>query len=168
MSAAPNETDAQVRDLLATYRRTHYRVALPDHAGATIEIGKPAPSAITDWIGADDFAAYLTAFNPYSQALGDEENDARLADLRERLHASRARFLEGIASVPDESWFEPSLLATHLSLAAVDAFALGFEQNAVVIVPARGVARLRVYRIEWREAMRELTDIEWPSLDGIA
>ena len=168
MSAAPSETDAQIRELLATYQRTHYRVALPDHAGATIEIGKPAPGAIVNWIGADDFAAYLTACNPYSQALGDEENDARLADLRERLHASRARFLDGIASVPDESWFEPSLLVTGISLDAIDAFALAYEQNAIVIVPARGVARVRVYRAEWREAMRELTDIEWPSLDGIA
>ena len=162
MSMAPNETSAQVRDLLATYRRTHYRVVLPDHAGSTIEIGKTTPGAIANWIGADGFAAYLTACNPYSQALCDRDNDERLADLRERLNAGHLRFLEGIASVPDETWFEPSLLVARLSLDAVDALARTLEQNAVVIVPAHGITCLRVYRAEWRSAAAELAHIQWP------
>lgn len=161
MSAAPDETSAQIRELLAAYRRTHYRVVLPDHPECTIGIGVSAPEAITDWIGADGFAAYLTACNPYSQALSNRHNDERLVDLRERLHTAGAQFLEGIASVPGETWFEPSLLVTGIALKAVDAFALTFEQNAVVIVPARGLARLRMYRAAWRHVNADATDLEW-------
>jgi hypothetical protein len=163
MNTAPEETAAQIRDLLAMYRRTHYRVVLPDHAGSTIRIGVAAPDPIANWIGTDDFAAYLTPCNPYSQALGDRQNDARLAELRDRLHTAGARFLEGIASVPDEPWFEPSLLVAGIPLTAIDAIASRYEQNAVAIVPARGDARLRVYRAAWREASVDATDLEWSS-----
>ncbi|MEO6688454.1 MAG: DUF3293 domain-containing protein [Dokdonella sp.] len=166
MTTAPDETAAQIRDLLAMYRRTHYRVALPDHTGSTIRIGVAAPDPITNWIGTDDFAAYLTACNPYSQSLSDRQNDERLAELRDRLHKAGARFLEGIASVPDESWFEPSLLVNGIPLIAIDAIASRYEQNAVVIVPARGDARLRVYRAAWRDASVDVTDLEWSSPDA--
>ncbi|MEO5558622.1 MAG: DUF3293 domain-containing protein [Dokdonella sp.] len=161
MSRAPNETNVQIRELLALYRRTHYRVVLPDHAGCTIQIGAIVPGAIANWLGKDDFAAYMTSCNPYSQTLSDRQNGERLADLRERLHAAGARFLEGIASVPDEPWFEPSLLVSGISLTAVDALARLYEQNAVVIVPARGLARLRVYRAAWHHADVDATDIDY-------
>lgn len=165
MSAMPDETIARIRQLLAMYRRTHYRAVLPNHARATIQIGLSAPDPIADWIGADGFAAYLTSCNPYSQGLSDRQNDERLAELREHLRTAGTRFLEGIASVADEPWFEPSLLVTGIPLAAVDALASRYEQNAVVIVPARGLARLRVYRAGWRRASVDAADLEWPSPD---
>lgn len=165
MSTPPDETSVQIRELLSMYRRTHYRVLLADHAGCTIQIGASAPDHIADWIGTDGYATYLTSCNPYSQALSDQQNDKRLADLREQLRRAGARFLEGIASVPAEPWFEPSLLVTRIPLTAVDAFARTYEQNAVVIVPARGIARLRVYRGEWRFASIDATDTEWVSAD---
>lgn len=165
MSTPPDETSVQIRHLLAMYRRTHYRVVLPHHADCTIQIGVSAPDPIADWIGADGCAVYLTSCNPYSQALSDQQNDKRLADLRQRLHVAGARFLEGVASVPDESWFEPSLLVTRIPLTVVDAFARKYEQNAVAVVPARGFARLRVYRAAWRLASVDAAEIEWPSPD---
>lgn len=168
MSAAPDETSARIRDLFATYQRTHYRVVLPDHAGSTIQIDAPAPGPIIDWIGRDDFAAYMTSCNPYSQELTDRQNDERLADLRERLYTAGARFLEGIASAPNESWFEPSLLVTSIPLTAVDAFARMYEQNAIVVVPARGIARLRVYRAAWHPTLIDSPDVEWSSPETAA
>ncbi|MEO7324895.1 MAG: DUF3293 domain-containing protein [Dokdonella sp.] len=161
MSKAPDETSVQIRELLALYRRTHYCVVLPDHSGSTIQIGATAPGAIANWFGNDEFAAYMTSCNPRSQTLSDRQNDERLADLRERLHAAGARFLEGIASVPDEAWFEPSLLVSGIPLAAVDALACLYEQNAVVIVPARALARLRVFRSAWRDAGVDPTDLDY-------
>lgn len=165
MSTPPDETSVQIRELLSMYRRTHYHVVLPDHTGSTIQIGAIVPGAIATWLRKDDFAAYMTSCNPYSQTLSDRQNGERLADLRERLHAAGARFLEGIASVADEPWFEPSLLVSGIPLAAVDAFARTYEQNAVVIVPACGIARLRVYRGGWRLASVDAADIEWLSPD---
>ena len=107
------------------------------------------------------FASERTAGKPDSQAHYDRRNDERLADLRERLHTAGARFLEGIASVSDEPWFEPSLLVTGIPLTAVDAFARMYEQNAIVFVPSRGLARLHVYRAAWRHATADATDLEW-------
>ena len=165
MSRPPDDTSVKIRELLALYRRTHYRVVLPDQTGSTIQVGLSTPDSVSDWIGADGFAAYMTSCNPYSQALSDQQNDKRLADLREQSRRAGARFLEGIASVPDEPWFELSLLVTRSPLTAFDAFARTYEQNAVVVVPARGIARLRVYRGEWRFASVDAKDIEWLSPD---
>ncbi|MEO5626191.1 MAG: DUF3293 domain-containing protein [Dokdonella sp.] len=161
MSSTPDETSVQIRELLALYRRTHYRVVLPDHTGSTIQIGAIAPNALANWLGKDDFGAYMTPCNPYSQTLSDRQNDQRLAELRNRLHTAGARFLEGIASVPDQPWFEPSLLVSGIPLTAVDAFARLYEQNAVVIVRAPDLTRLRVFRAAWRDAGVDAADLDY-------
>jgi hypothetical protein len=161
MNPASDPAIARVHSLLALYRRTHYRVRWADGSESIIEIDAMPPAPIATWIGASGFAAYLTACNPYSQALTEQQNEARLADLRRRLRAADARFLEGIASVPAEAWSEPSLLVTGVPLQQVDALAREFEQNAVVFVPRDACPRLRVYRSDWFDVVRTSTDFDW-------
>ncbi|MEP7043793.1 MAG: DUF3293 domain-containing protein [Dokdonella sp.] len=157
----PHETSAEVNELVALYRRSHYDVVLPDAHRATLRIGEIAPPAIAEWIGADAFALYLTACNPYSMALTTAQNDERLVRLRARLHAQGARWLEGHAGVPGETWFEPSLLIAGLALAQGDRLAFEYEQNAGVWVDVVQPARLRVYRPDWRKLLAAAPDIDW-------
>ena len=153
--------------MLALYRGTHYRVMLADRTESTILVGAMAPTAIANWIDACGFAAYLTACNPWSQTLGERENDERLRDLRERLRSVRAVCLEGVASIPGQAWCERSLLVTGIGIDAIDAVARAFAQNAVLIVPADAVTRLRLYRADWHSA-DNATDLEWAPSTTIA
>ncbi|HEY0230794.1 MAG TPA: DUF3293 domain-containing protein [Dokdonella sp.] len=150
MTAPARETPPRVLELIALYRRTHYGVVLPDASQATLRVGEAAPPAVVEWIGAAGFAIYLTACNPCSMALTHEQNDERLTQLRQRLRADGARWLEGRAGIPGEPWCEPSLLVAGVSLAHGDALADRFEQNATVVVDAASPVRLRIRREDWR------------------
>lgn len=156
-----SESPARIAELLCLYRRTHYRVALADGSLKTLRIGAMPPPAVADWIGVDGFALYLTASNPYSRLLADEENRARETDLDERLRDAGARLLAGSASIPGESWVESSRLVTDVGLCALDALARDFHQNASVLVSVGEIVRLRLYRREW--VSPPLADAEWIS-----
>jgi hypothetical protein len=149
MSARPRETPQRVRELVALYCRTHYDVVLPDSSLAAIRIGELAPVAVREWIGADGSAVYLTACNPYSTPLTDEQNNERMAQLRRRLREDGARWLEGSAGIPGQRWSEPSVLIAGVPLARSDALADRFEQNATVVVDIASPARLHICRQDW-------------------
>ncbi|NCT68252.1 MAG: DUF3293 domain-containing protein [Rhodanobacteraceae bacterium] len=155
------DAPARILALLAAYRATHYEVFLPDGTSATIHVGQPPPHAVATWLGAAPFAAFLTACNPHSHALPEEENRQRLDALRRRLQAHACRLLDGVGHLPGETWHEPSLLVAGLTFADVDALVREFDQNAVVIVHAHGVARLRLYRPEWHAVAGYADDLEW-------
>lgn len=155
------ESPQRVAELLALYRRTHYGVALPGRDAATLRVGAPPPQPVAGWIGVGAHALYLTACNPHSHALADADNQARLADLRQRLQAAGARWLEGDAAIPGQPWHEASLLATGLPLRRLDAFARAFGQNASVHVRTDTAARLRLHRSDWRGPAPPDPDLEW-------
>lgn len=155
------ESPQRVAELLALYRRTHYGVALPGGDAAALRIGAPPPQSVAGWIGADRHALYLTACNPRSRLLPDADNAVRLADLRRRLLAAGARWLEGDATIPGQPWREASLLASGLPLARLDAFARDFGQNASVHVRADAAARLRLHRSDWRGLAPPDAELEW-------
>ncbi len=142
VNTPPRESRARVRELVALYRRTRYAVALPEAGVATLHIGRSAPAALASWIGAEGFAVYLTACNPYSRALTAAQNESRLARLRTRLCTLGARWLEGVAAIPQQTWAEPSLLVGGVPAAVCDALAFEFEQNASVGVDAFGTCAL--------------------------
>lgn len=156
-----NGSPERLAELLASYRRTHYGVALPGGISATLHIGAPAPRPVATWIGADGFAVYLTACNPHSEPLPAAENEARLTELRQCLRADGARWLEGRGAIPGEPWCETSLLATGLPLGRLDALARNFRQNACVHVRAGAPSRLRLYRPDWRGRLDAADDLEW-------
>ena len=156
----PTESAERVRALLAFFRETHYDAGMPDGAVVTLRVGELPPSAISRWIGAG-VAFYMTACNPYSQAMSREENERRFAALRSDLQTGGARSLEGAGHIPGERWREPSFLVAGLGLDAVDRLARTYEQNALLVVEAGRPIRMRVYRPEWRKAAANAADIEW-------
>lgn len=142
------DSPQRIIEYLALYRRTHYDAVLPDGTRVTLRIGAPAPLPIVDWIGADRFAVFLSACNPQSHPLTPAENRVRTADLRLRLRATNARWLEGEGAIRGERWSEPSLLVAGLALESIDALARHFDQNAAVRVDTSAPVRLRLYR-DW-------------------
>lgn len=162
MSGA-RESPAQIAELLALYRRTHYDVDLAQGGTATLRIGEPPPS-VAAWIGTDAHAIYLTACNPHSQALPSERNAERMAALRDALGATGARWLEGRGGIPGQDWNEPSLLVAGLALEDADRVARAFGQNASVRVGASAPARLRLHRSDWRTQVAAAADLEHDAL----
>ena len=78
-------------------------------------------------------SAYVTACNPFSQALDDSANDARQAVLARELHQHGQTYIKGIGQHPTNGWTgEQSFLV--LGLSREDAKMLGarHEQNAIV------------------------------------
>ena len=156
-----SDSPARVRELLALYRRTHYDVTLPDGNAATLRIEAPPVPAVIEWIGADGCAIYLTACNPRSRALADADNEARMAALRRRLRDAGARWLEGSAGIPGESWREASLLVAGIDVAGADRFAREFGQDAALVVARGRRVALRLYRKYWRAHVDDERGIEW-------
>lgn len=77
--------------------------------------------------------AFISAFNPFSSLLSDEENERRHNDLVENVKAKKWRYREGKGMPADENWkSEKSLLI--LDISKPDAIRMGkaFNQNAIV------------------------------------
>jgi hypothetical protein len=157
------QSSARIHALIALYRSTHYDAALPGHGVATLRVGAHAPAMVCGWIGADAHAYFVTACNPHSRVLSPPENECRLVALRTRLRRHSHRFLEGVGHVPGAPWHEPSLFVAGIGRAEIDTLAQDFSQNAVVVIAPPGVARLRLYRPEWRDACAAMPDLEWPA-----
>ena len=161
MTVEPDEPLQRTRELIDFYRRTHYRVVLPDGVEATILVGHRLPPAIVAWLGVDRLAAFVSACNPHSLPLSDLANAGHSARLRHLLDGQAARYLPGYGTLPDAAWSETGVLVAGLVLAEVDALARRFEQNAVVLVTVDATARLRVYRADWHGLVDNAADIDW-------
>lgn len=115
--------------LLEAYKNTKYKVFEPT---ITIEIGKFNQDLDTlllkhksnEW-------AFITAYNPFSRVLTNEENKIRHQELKE-LTKSYVSF-EGHGVGEDPTW-EPELSLFIIGISKVDASKVGkkFEQNAIV------------------------------------
>lgn len=161
MSIEPGESPQRVRDLIDFYRRTHYRVVLPDGVEATILVDQRLPPTVMTWLGTDRLAAFVSACNPHSLPLPGSTNAGRTARLRRSLDSSDARYLHGCGTSPDGAWSETGVLVTGLALAEVDMLAHRFEQNAVVIVAGEAATRLRLYRSDWCGLVEDAAGIDW-------
>jgi uncharacterized protein DUF3293 len=69
--------------------------------------------------------------------------------------------VEGLGHAPGGDWSEPGLFVAGLDLATVDALARTLAQDAVVLAPAQGAVRLRLYRGEWRATLAGAAGIDW-------
>lgn len=87
-------------------------------------------------------AAFITAWNPYSQPLSLKENQQRQQILQQTLDAARIAWLLGVGSNAEKTWQEESLLA--LGIGKKNARELGerFQQNAIVWCGADAVPTL--------------------------
>ena len=81
--------------------------------------------------------------------------------LRERLRDANARWLEGRAGIPGESWGEASLLVAGIDIADADHLARDFEQDAALVVTCDRRIVLRLYRGDWLTHVGGAVDVEW-------
>jgi len=118
-----------MNDLLEAYKNTKYKVF---ELNLTIEIGKSNQEvdAILAKYNASEWA-FITAFNPYSKVLTDNENKIRHEELK-KLTEDYVTY-EGHGIGEDPTW-EPELSLLIIGISKDDASILGnkFEQNAIV------------------------------------
>ncbi len=130
-------------ELERAYRNTTYRV---DHPAGDFGIRIDEPCARLDALlrehGVADWA-YVTACNPRSQPLSNEENAVRHAQLMAQVRGLGLRAWSGRGVADDGSWAEESLLILGLDEAAAVALGAAFEQHAVLVGRWGGVPRVR-------------------------
>ena len=85
-------------------------------------------------------AAFITAWNPRSEQLTDEENDDRQGVLLTDIEKIRLNYLVGYGQ--REDWREYSYLVLGLDKDQATAMATRFEQNAYVWIGPAGIPEL--------------------------
>ncbi len=120
------------KETIQAYLETDYHVGVPSMF--TLKIGSTSAELAEMQQTYDvDCSAFISACNPFSRRLNEQENADRHARLGTEIKNMGLRFIEGIGQHPDNEWpGEASYLVFGLSLD--DAIALGkrFEQNALV------------------------------------
>lgn len=78
-------------------------------------------------------AAFITAYNPFSQQLSEGENLERQEKLLYEIQSRGLNLLKGLGQDPDHKWEgEPSVLILGIALEAAKKVARTYEQNAFV------------------------------------
>lgn len=121
-------------ELLNSYMATDYVVA-DGAVRFVIGIGDAnreldeflATKKLTNW-------AFLTAYNPYSCELTNEDNQRRQLILFHRLREGSYPFLQGYGESRDQDWpLEPSVLVLSIETELAVGLGREFQQNAIVI-----------------------------------
>ena len=114
-------------ELEAAYLVTDYRVEDFPTGPFTIRINESSDAlAGLDW-------AFITACNPRSVLLSDEENARRMADLETAVRQGGWRYFHGQGVGKDHKWPpEPSLLIVGIKEPESVELAKAFGQNAIV------------------------------------
>ena len=116
---------------LQAYLSTSYVTEKPDLSIKIGEMNRPLNVFLFD--NNSFFWAFVSASNPYSSMLSDNENELLHNNLIEIVKENKFRFVEGLGVPSDESWkAEKSLLI--LDISKKEAIELGkhFNQNAIV------------------------------------
>lgn len=131
-------------DLLAAYRKTHYKV-FADPA-FTLYVGEHSPALAQRLNQAvQPTAAFISACNPHSQLLGSAENSLRQKALASTLASGGWEFLHGIGEDPAQQWpGEASFLVLGISQEKAEALAHQFGQNAILFCTAEAIPELVV------------------------
>jgi hypothetical protein len=125
------------------YRRTTYLAHAPN-GDIRIKPGRRSPALdgllnerrLREW-------AYLTAYNPASRKLAEEENLRRQRELIDAVRDRGLAFLEGEGIGADTRWpAEPSILILGIESDAARALGRQFGQLAIVVGEAGQPARL--------------------------
>jgi hypothetical protein len=129
-------------ELVQAYKETDYFV----HADPTFKmrIGQPCPE-LTRLMGARNAncAAFITAWNPFSQQLSPKENEQRQHELKAQLKTRGLIFIDGVGQHPSNEWpGEPSVLILNLNRESAKVLAAQYEQNAFVWADETAVPEL--------------------------
>ena len=91
--------------------------------------------------------AFITACNPYSLLIGDQENAERQAELARELNQLGLTFFDGVGRHPAGGWpEEPGYLALGLSLTAAKALGKRHRQNAIIWCGPEAIPELILLR----------------------
>ena len=117
---------------IQAYRETEYRVHGDEPF--TLRIGEASPVlAAVHKRHRVVSSAYVTAYNPYSQALDDAANAQRHAKLGQELCQRSLVAIEGVGRHPSNGWAgETSYLILGLTLEAAKVLGACHQQNAIV------------------------------------
>jgi hypothetical protein len=134
-------------ELIEAYKRTQYLVHTKDGILA-LRVGQPSKE-LANLIHAARAVggAFITAENPFSEALAADENKARQAHLREDLVGLGAVVIDGAGQGDDPSWpAEASYAAIGISREQACDLGRKYQQNAIVWFGAGGTPNLIVLR----------------------
>jgi hypothetical protein len=88
-------------------------------------------------------AAFITAWNPFSEQLSQQKNEERQDALKAELKKRSLKFIDGIGQHPSNNWpGEPSVLVLGLSKEAARSLAGHYEQHAFVWVASGAIPEL--------------------------
>ena len=126
-------------ELHAVYMETDYTVS--DDPPLLMRIGEQNPDAaiLRASLGVTE-ATFITAWNPGSQRLSDEENDDRQSELLTEIELLRLNYLVGYGE--REDWREYSYLILGIEYDDAVRLAQQFQQNAFVWVAQDGMPEL--------------------------
>lgn len=132
-------TGALDPELLAAYLETDYFIS--DDPPLLMKIGEQnGDLQILLASFSVDQAAFITAWNPRSQKLSNDENDDRQSALLSEIEQLRHNYLVAYGERVD--WREYSYLVLGISKQNASDLAQQFEQNAYVWIDDRGIPEL--------------------------
>lgn len=124
-------TDIETTTLQA-YAETEYRVN--GEAPFVLRVGKASAALLAlHRQSRTDSSAFVTAWNPFGEALDDAENAARMSVLEGELRFRGLSFVDGVGQHPSGGWpGEVSFLVLGLALEAAKALGQRHQQNAII------------------------------------
>jgi len=127
-----NEKSKLAPHLISAYEVTNFHVKA--EPAFTLNVGKVSEE-LKALFKQNNFssAAFITAWNPYSKSLSDEENQSRNDQLKNELTIRSLIFIDGFGQDPLGQWSgEDSFLVLGIELEASKKLGIQFEQNAIV------------------------------------
>ena len=119
-------------DLLKSYKLANYHVDASPSFILKIDIHSPELESIYK-TSHKHTAAFITAFNPYSQELSNQENKDRNLKLEELIKSLHFDYMRGEGKCGDGDWDgEESFLIFGITEKKASEIGKEFEQNAIV------------------------------------
>ena len=133
-------------DLMQAYEATNFKV-LSDPP-FILNIGKPSKEVSEIFTQTStSCAAYITAFNPYSETMSDAENIQAHKRLISQLAQDGYEIIDAIGEDPNGEWpGETSVFVFQMSKEHAIKYGRQFRQNAIVWIDNKGVPELVTLR----------------------
>jgi hypothetical protein len=142
-TSSPSALDSA---LIEAYSATEYKVNLDPPFALSVGIASPGLKDLYSARRADS-AAFITAYNPFSHQLSEQENALRQESLKAELIKRGLHFIPGVGEHPSGDWpGEPSFLVLGIALEAAKSLGRQFEQNAIVWCDSDAVPNLVLLR----------------------
>jgi hypothetical protein len=135
-------TSAIPPELLEAYRRTRYRVDADPPFHLRVDVASPSLAALMARAGVRS-AAFVTAWNPCSEVISDEENRRAQAKLHAEIETLGCAIIPGFGeweNAPESG--EPSVLVLGIGEASARELGRRYRQHAILFAEDDAVPRL--------------------------